>query len=99
MDFTNDFDVEAPLDRVWTAMLDVEQVAPCVPGAQILEQTGDDAYKVGIKVKLGPITMQYRGDMEIVERDDAAHRASLARTFIFAVCADSSASTTSTSPL
>jgi uncharacterized protein len=75
MDFTNDFDVEAPLDRVWTAMLDVEQVAPCVPGAQILEQTGDDAYKVGIKVKVGPVTMNYRGNVEIVERDESSHRA------------------------
>jgi uncharacterized protein len=75
MNFSNSFEVAAPIDRVWETMLDVERVAPAVPGAQVLEKTGDDAYKVGIKVKLGPMTMQYRGDMEIVERDDAAHRA------------------------
>src|SRR5207253_854619 len=52
-----------------------ERGAPSVPGAEVLEKSGDSAFKVGIKVKLGPITMQYRGDMEIVERDDSQHRA------------------------
>ena len=75
MDFSNEFEVQAPLETVWNAMLDVEQVAPCVPGATVLEQTGDDAYKVGIKVKVGPVTMNYRGSVEIVERDADAHRA------------------------
>src|SRR4051794_41638128 len=75
MEFTNTFDVDAPIERVWHTILDVERVAPNVPGAEVLEKTGDSAYKVGIKVKLGPISMQYRGDMEIVERDDDAHRA------------------------
>jgi carbon monoxide dehydrogenase subunit G len=56
-------------------MLDVERVAPTVPGAQVLERTGEDAYKVAIKVKVGPMSMTYRGDVEITERDDAAHRA------------------------
>src|SRR4051794_15427152 len=75
MQFDNGFTVDAPIAEVWPAILDVERVAPNVPGAEVLEKTGDDAYKVGIKVKLGPITMQYRGDMEIVERDEDAHRA------------------------
>jgi uncharacterized protein len=75
MRFENHFDVDAPLDRVWNAVLDVERVAPTVPGAQVLEQTGDDAYKVAIKLKVGPMSMTYRGDVEITERDDAAHRA------------------------
>src|SRR3954469_10100456 len=77
MQFENTFDVDAPLDQVWKTILDVEKVAPNVPGAEVLERTGDDAYKVGIKVKLGPITMQYRGDVEIVERDDEGHRAKM----------------------
>jgi uncharacterized protein len=75
MKFSNEFDVDAPVEEVWKAILDVERVAPCVPGAQVLEKTSDTAYKVGIKVKVGPITMQYRGDVEIVEADEAAHRA------------------------
>lgn len=75
MRFENQFDVDAPLESVWEAVLDVERVAPTVPGAQVLERTGDNSYKVGIKVKVGPMSMLYRGDVEITERDDEAHRA------------------------
>jgi uncharacterized protein len=73
--FENTFSVDAPIDEVYAALLDVERVAPCVPGAEVLEQTGDDAYAVAIKVKVGPISMTYRGNVEIIERDEAAHRA------------------------
>src|SRR5918912_3303299 len=75
MRFENRFDVDAPIDRVWEAVLDLERVAPTVPGAQVLERTGENAYKVAIKVRVGPMSMTYRGDVEITERDDAAHRA------------------------
>jgi uncharacterized protein len=75
MEFDNTFTVAAPIDEVWDAMLDVERVAPCVPGAQVLEQTGDNAYKVAIKVKLGPVSMIYNGDVEVVEQDPDARRA------------------------
>lgn len=75
MRFENQFDVKAPLDEVWNAVLDVERVAPTVPGARVLEQTGDDAYKVAIKVKVGPMSMTYKGDVEITERDEESHRA------------------------
>src|SRR5512144_2919779 len=75
MEFENTFAVTAPIDEVWDTLLDVQRVAPCVPGAQVLEQSGEDAYKVGIKVKVGPVSMQYRGDIEIIERDAEAHRA------------------------
>jgi carbon monoxide dehydrogenase subunit G len=75
MEFENSFEVKAPVDDVWQALLDVERVAPCMPGAEVLERTGEDVYKVGIKVKVGPVSMQYRGDIEIVERDESAHRA------------------------
>ncbi len=75
MRFENQFEVDAPLEEVWAAVLDVERVAPTVPGAQVLEQTGEDAYKVSIKVKVGPMSMTYKGNVEITERDDAAHRA------------------------
>src|SRR5215217_3831475 len=75
MEFENSFDVPAPIDEVYAALLDVQRVAPCVPGAEVLERTGDDAYKVAIKVKVGPMSMKYTGDVEIVEKDEAAHRA------------------------
>ena len=75
MRFDNAFDVQAPIGEVWTAMLDVERVAPCVPGAEVLEQVSDDTYRVGIKIRIGPIVQQYRGEIEIVEQDESAHRA------------------------
>ena len=77
MEFDNTFEVAAPIDEVWKTMLDVERVAGAVPGAKVTEQTGENAYKAEIKVKLGPVSMTYRGDVEIVEADEAAHRAVL----------------------
>jgi uncharacterized protein len=56
MKFENTFDVDAPIDEVYAALLDVERVAPCVPGAEVLDKTGDDNYQVAIKVKVGPIS-------------------------------------------
>jgi uncharacterized protein len=77
MQFENDFEVASPIDTVWGTLLDVEQVAPCMPGAEVLDQTGDNSYKVSIKVRLGPVSMQYRGDVEIVDADPSAHQARL----------------------
>src|SRR3954470_6145324 len=75
MKFENTFAVDAPIDEVYGTLLDVERVAPCVPGAEVLEKSADGAYQVAIKVRVGPISMTYRGNVEIVERDDANHRA------------------------
>ncbi len=77
MEFENTFLVQAPVEEVWRLLLDVERIAPCMPGAQVLEQTAEDAYKIAIKVKLGPMTLNYKGDIEIVEKDGAAHRATM----------------------
>jgi carbon monoxide dehydrogenase subunit G len=73
--FDNAFDVQAPIGEVWATVLDVERVAPCVPGAEVLEQVSEDTYRVGIKIRIGPIVQQYRGEIEIVEQDESAHRA------------------------
>ena len=75
MDFDNSFTVDKPIDEVWSTMTDLERVIPAVPGAEILEKTGDDAVKAGVKIKLGSMSMNYSGPAEIVEKDDAAHRA------------------------
>ena len=77
MEFQNEFDVDAPIDEVYPAMLDLERVAPAMPGAEVLEKTDDDHYKVAIKVKVGPISMQYKGDVEVVDKDPEAHSAKL----------------------
>lgn len=77
MDLDSAFTVTAPIDQVWATLMDFEEVAGCVPGAQVLNKLSEDAYQVGMKVKLGPVTMQYKGQMEVVERDEKAYRAVL----------------------
>jgi carbon monoxide dehydrogenase subunit G len=77
MKFENEFTVGAPIEEVYAALLDVERVAPCMPGAEVVEKTSDDSNKVAINVKVGPMSMTYRGDVEIVERDEAAHTATM----------------------
>ena len=77
MEFENTFLVKAPIGEVYDALLDVERVTPAMPGATVLEKTSDDAYKVAIKVKLGPVTMTYRGDVTVVERNPEEHAAVL----------------------
>lgn len=75
MQIDTTFTVKAPVDTVWETLMDFERVAGCVPGAQILNKLSEEAYQVGMKVKLGPVTMQYRGQMNVDERDAAGHRA------------------------
>lgn len=75
MKFENSFAVQAPAEEVWEALLDLERVTPCMPGAEVLERIGEDSFKVGVKVKVGPMRMTYRGQVEIVERDPSTHTA------------------------
>jgi uncharacterized protein len=77
MEFENRFTVKAPIADVWQTLLDVERVAPCLPGAKVLERTGEDEYIVAMRVKIGPISMEYKGNVRIIEKDEAAHRAVL----------------------
>jgi carbon monoxide dehydrogenase subunit G len=77
MQFNNEFTVEAPIDEVYAALLDPDRVAPAMPGAEVLEKVSDDVYKVAIKIRLGPVTMTYRGEVEIVDKNPAEHSASM----------------------
>jgi carbon monoxide dehydrogenase subunit G len=65
MEFTNTFDVDAPLERVWGFMLNAQEVAPCVPGAAITDTVDDTHYKGTVKVKLGAVQVSYRGELEM----------------------------------
>lgn len=77
MKLTNTFSVSAPPDTVFAILLDIPTIAPCMPGAE-LTGTGDDgSYQGTVKVKLGPISAQYKGVARLVETDQAAHRAVL----------------------
>ena len=76
MELNNDFEVAAPVDLVWAVLTDVERIAPCLPGAQLLEIEGDE-FRGVVKIKVGPITAQYKGVASFSERDDVGHRAVL----------------------
>src|SRR5919109_2994363 len=76
MELTNEFRVAAPADTVWQALTDVERIAPCMPGAELQSVEGDE-YKGVVKVKVGPITAQYKGAARFASRDDAIHKAVL----------------------
>jgi carbon monoxide dehydrogenase subunit G len=73
MEFDNSFTVNAPLQRVWDFLLNVEEVAPCMPGATLTEVVSDTEYKGTVKVKLGAVQMSYKGTATIRDVDEAAH--------------------------
>ena len=70
----NEFTVAKPLDQVWDYLLDVEQVAPCMPGAELTETVDDRNWKGRLSMKFGPVSMSFAGSVSMEERDDAAHR-------------------------
>ncbi|NNE12899.1 MAG: SRPBCC family protein [Ilumatobacter sp.] len=72
----NEFTVNRPIDEAWPIICDVERIAPCLPGAQ-LEEIEGDVYRGRVKVKLGAVTTQFKGEAKFVERDDEAHTAKL----------------------
>ncbi len=76
MELTNDFRVAVPPSTAWTVLTDVERIAPCMPGAQLQEVEGDE-YRGVVKVKVGPITAQYKGKAMFQELDETGHRAVL----------------------
>ena len=72
------FEVQAPVEQVWSALLDLERVAPCLPGAAITGHDEAGTYRGTFSVKLGPMTAAYNGTIRIEDVDEAAHRATLA---------------------
>jgi carbon monoxide dehydrogenase subunit G len=77
MQLENSFAVNAPPDRVFAYLLDVNKVVGCVPGAELSEVVDATTFKGKVKVKVGPITVAYSGTARIVDRDDAARSATL----------------------
>ena len=73
MELNNEFRVGVPVPEAWKVLTDVERIAPMLPGAQLQEVEGDE-YRGVVKVKVGPITAQYKGAATFVEQDEAAGR-------------------------
>jgi carbon monoxide dehydrogenase subunit G len=70
----NSFTVPVPIDEAWRVLLDIERIAPCMPGAALDTVDGDD-FTGRVKVKLGPINLTYQGKASFIEKDEAAHKA------------------------
>ncbi len=77
MEFDNSFDVPVPVDQAWDLMMDIERIAPCVPGAELTEVVDDKTYKGKISVKLGPVALTFNGQTTFEEIDPANHTAKL----------------------
>ena len=73
MDLNHAFTVEVPVEDAWRILTDVERIAPCLPGAQLQEIEGE-IYRGAVKVKVGPIQAQFKGQASFVEFDDVAHK-------------------------
>src|SRR3984957_20090930 len=71
------FDVAAPLERVWEALIDVERVAPCLPGATVTARNEDGSYNGAFSVKIGPTSASYAGKLETEQVDEEAHAATM----------------------
>lgn len=80
MKIDNEFTVSVPIDKAWETMLDLQTIAPCLPGAAIQEEKGDGEYAGTMKVKIGPITANYKGNVKFEETDKENHRAVLEAT-------------------
>jgi uncharacterized protein len=72
MKLENRFTVPVPVEQAWQVLLDVERVAPCMPGATLTSIDGDD-FEGTVKVKVGPINLTYGGKARFVSKDDASH--------------------------
>jgi carbon monoxide dehydrogenase subunit G len=67
------FRVDEPVEKVWALLSDPRKVATCVPGAQITEQVDDKTYKGAIKVKVGPSTNEFKGELQVIRLDPQTH--------------------------
>jgi carbon monoxide dehydrogenase subunit G len=77
MKLEQSFEVDAPLETVWAALIDVQRVAPCLPGAELTEASEDGTYKGTFSVKIGPAKASYNGSMTMEEVDEASHKVTM----------------------
>lgn len=74
VELDHSFTTGRPVDETWDAILDLERLIPCVEGGRVLERTGDDSARAEIKVKMGAMSMTFRGTVDVAEHDADAHR-------------------------
>ncbi len=79
MKIENDFRVSAPIEKAWALLTDIPAIAPCLPGAELTGQDGD-TFEGRMKIKVGPVTAEYKGTATITELDEESHRVLLSAT-------------------
>ena len=77
MEFDNSFDVPLPPDQAWETLMDIESIAPCMPGAELTEIVDDKTFKGKVSVRLGPVALTFQGTASFENVDDAGHTASV----------------------
>jgi carbon monoxide dehydrogenase subunit G len=80
MKFEQELMVAASVEDVWPTLMDIERSAPCMPGAEVLESDGVEAYRVRVRLKLGPLSIAPSARLRIAKRDNAARRATIVAT-------------------
>ena len=80
MRFEQSFEVDASPEQVWDALIDIERVAPCLPGAGVEGRNEDGSYDGRFNVKIGPTTASYAGKLKFENIDEAAHTATMQAT-------------------
>lgn len=75
VELDHSFSSDKPVDETWAGILDLERLVPLVEGGSVIEKTSDDSVKAEIKVKMGAMSMTFAGTVEVIEKDEADHRA------------------------
>jgi carbon monoxide dehydrogenase subunit G len=78
MEFDNSFEVPLPPAEAWKVLLDIEGIAPCMPGAELSEVLGENSYKGKINVRLGPVALTFAGVVKVEDIDNDKHSARVA---------------------
>ena len=79
MEFDNSFEVPLPPEQAWPVLMNIQGIAPCMPGAQLTEVVDDKTYKGNIAVRLGPVALTFAGLVKFEEIDNANHTARVRR--------------------
>src|SRR5262245_63359004 len=75
MEFDNSFEVPLPPNEAWPVLMNIQGIAPCMPGAKLTEVVDDKTYKGEIGVRLGPVALTFAGTVIFEEIDNANHNA------------------------
>ena len=75
VELDHQFSTGQPIEENWKAILDLERLVPCVEGGSVLEKVDPESVKAEIKIKMGAMSMKFKGTVSVIEQDEAAHRA------------------------